>query len=352
MTGFRSSNGYIGIEWQSVQGTAKSPTTFLRLAAEDSLEQVQEVLEERTLEADRELGAIHKVAHKPGGGFQTFARPHLAAELLAYALGEESVAGASAPYTHTITRANDIPYLTIERYLDKIERFIGCKINQIVISGNSGQPALLDVSFLASDSVIMPSAATPSYETDEPFMFYDGVYTLDSGAIVTITAFTITINNNLESIQTTSIKPNNLMEGAFDIEITMRLKLEAGNALYAKVLYGSSTAIVDTLADGDFTVDLSYGSSTTLRELKFDIPVLKHLGITKHLDPNTKAVYLDLRSKAVFSSSEIITVTAKNNHGSVYETSASPSLSPSASASPSNSPSVSPSSSASPSPSV
>jgi hypothetical protein len=352
MTGFRSSNGYIGLEWQSVQGTAKTPTTFIPISAEEGIEQVQELLEVRDMTGDRELGSIHKVQHKPGGSFQTYARPSIGAELLTYVLGEESVSGSAAPYTHTITRADSIPYITVERKLDNIERFVGCKINQIVISGNTGQPVLMDTTFMASDSVIMPSAATASYETNEPFFFHDGVYTLDSGAIVTISAFTITINNNLEQIFTTGYKPNNLMEGPFDLEVTMRLKFASSDTLYPKVLFGSATALVDTLADGDFTVDLSYGASTTLRQLKFQIPYMKHLGITKHLDPATKAVYLDLRSKAYYSTSEIITVTAKNTHGSVYETSPSASMSPSSSASPSVSPSLSPSSSNSPSPSI
>ena len=359
MAGFRSSNGYLGFERQIDQTTDTAPTTFLRLAAADSLEQVQDVIEDRTLNSDREIDAIYKVAHKPGGSFQTYARPGLGAQLLAYALGADSVTVGSV-YTHTITRANTIPWLTIERQLDNIERFIGCKINQIVISGNSGQPVLMDISFMACDSEIQSSAASASYQTDEPFMFHDGTYTLDSGAITTISAFTITINNNLELIQTTSFKPNDILEGPFDVESTMRLKFVSGDALYPKVLFGASTALVDTLASGDFTIDLSYGTGASARELRFEIPALKHLSIAKHLDPVTKAVYLDLRSKPVKSTSEIITVIAKNSISEDWvspsatpspSSSVSPSKSPSASASPSLSPSasLSPSSSASPS---
>ena len=124
------------------------------------------------------------------------------------------------------------------------------------------------------------------------------------------------------------------MEGPFDIEVTMRLKFEASDTLYAAVLFGGSTTLVDTLDSGDFTVDLSYGTGATERELKFEIPALKHLSIAKHLDPVTKAVYLDLRSKPVKSASEIITVTAKNDVSTDWASS-SASLSPSSSVSPS-----------------
>lgn len=350
MAGFRSSNGYVGFARQTSKGSGVAPTTFLRLAAEEGLEQVQELQEVRSLNADREIDAIYKVKHRPQGSFQTYARPGLGAELLAYALGSDVVAQGNV-FTHTIIKSNVIPWITIERQLDSVERFIDCKINQIVINGNTGQPVIMDVSFMAINAAIQASAANASYQTDEPFMFHDGIYTLDSGAITTVSAFTITINNNLEIIDTTSYKPDDILEGPFDIEVTMRLKFEASETLYAKALYGSSTALVDTLADGDLTVDLTYGSGASLRELKFVIPALKHLSITKHLDPNTKAVYLDLRSKPVKSASEIITVTAKSSVSTDYaSTSASPSVSPSASLSPSAS--ISPSSSLSPSPSA
>lgn len=351
MSGFRSSNGYLGFARQASKGTGVAPTTFLRLSTAESLEQVQDVLEVRSLYADREIDAIYKTYHKPGGAFQTFARPFLGAELLAYCLGNDSVASNDVQ-THTITRANSIPWISIERQLDNVERFTDCKINQIVISGTSGQPVTMDVSFMACDSAIQESAATDTYETDEPFMFYDGTYTLDSGATTVITAFTITINNNLEVIQTTSYKPDNILEGPFDVKVTMTLKFAASDTLYPKVYFGASTALTDALATGDFTVDLNYGSGTSARELKFALPQLVHTTITgKNLDPATKAVYLNLSSTAVKGGSEIITVTAKNSETGDY-LSSSASVSPSSSVSPSNSPSLSPSSSVSPSPSA
>lgn len=361
MSGFRSSNGYLGFAKQASKGTGVAPTTFLRLSAAESLEQVQDVLEVRSLKADREIDAIYKTSHKPGGAFQTYARPFLGAELLAYCLGNDSIT-ANDVTTHTITRANTIPWISIEKQLDNVERFIDCKINQIVINGTSGQPVTMDISFMACGAAIQGSPATDVYETDEPFMFYDGTYTLDSGAITTITAFTITINNNLIEDQTTSYKRDDILEGPFDVKVSMTLKFEASETLYSAVYFGGSTALTDVLDTGNFTVDLAYGSGASERELKFALPQLIHTTITgKNLDPMTKAVYINLSSTAVKGSSEIITVTAKNSETGDYlstsastspSSSVSASVSPSSSNSPSNSPSLSPSSSMSPSPSA
>ena len=186
----RSSNGYVGFSKQVNQATDTAPTTFLRLAAVETLEQIQDVQEVRSLNADRELDAIYKTSHKPGGSFQTYARPGLGAQLLAYCLGADSITSVSPVYTHRITKANIIPWLTVERMLDNIERFIGCKINQIVISGSSAQPVFMDVSFMACDSEI-ESETTASYQTDEPFMFHDGTYTLDAVSYTHLTLPTI-----------------------------------------------------------------------------------------------------------------------------------------------------------------
>jgi hypothetical protein len=360
MTGFRSSNGYWGFGFQFAKGTGVNPSTFVRLSSEESVTHTQEVIETRGLNADRKIDAIIKSAHKLGGTFQTYLRPGNGAELLAYCLGADAVSSSGGLYTHTITCANTIPWLSFERYLDNVERFIDSKINQIVITGSTGQGVVIDVNFLACDAAIQTSAWTATYQTDEYFMFHDGTYTINDSANTNIAGFTITITNGLEDIQTTSYKSNTLMEGQFDIEVTYRLKFEASDALYPAILFNESTSLVDTLYTGNFTANFDYGSGSSERQCQFAIPYLKVVEESgKHLDPVTKAVYLQVRAKAYYvSGSEIITITAKNDIGADFvspsastspSSSASPSSSESSSNSPSASSSISPSSSNSPS---
>ncbi|MHB1334521.1 MAG: phage tail tube protein [Candidatus Humimicrobiaceae bacterium] len=316
MTGYLSNDGYLGIAKQASKGTAVAPSKFLRLAAAENVEHSQELLESYSLNSGRELDVMYKTAHKIDGGFQTFARPDMAAFLIAMALGADTISGAAVPYTHVLKKAATIPWVTIERKLVSPERIKDCKINQIVISGNSGQPVLIDVSFLGTDATI-ESAATATYETEVPFMFYNGVYTLDGGAITNIPSFTITINNNLEDIFTTDYKRNDMLEGKFTIDAAFRLKMESDTQFLA-AYYGGSTALVNTIDDGSLIIDLSYGTSTALRGLKIELPALKHITVKKNLDPEPKAVYIDITSKAIKSAGEIITVTAKNSVTTAY----------------------------------
>jgi hypothetical protein len=312
----RSSNGYLGFLKQASKGTGIVPTKFCRLAAAEGLEVVQDLYESRNLNGDEELDAIYKVGNKPNGSFQSLVRPDLAAAIMAYVLGADAVTTGS-PNTHTITRADTIPWISVERKLDNIERFADCKINQVVINGQAGQPLSIDVSFMGIDSAIV-TTATASYETDEPFMFHDGAFTVNASSDTTIKAFTITINRNLEEITTTSYKRDDLLETAFSIDINYSLVFQASDAKYPAILYGASTAIVDTLHDGAWISTFTYGASTALRQFKITLPALKTVSVTKHLDPATQAVTLEIAAKAIKSGAAIITAECKNTVATSY----------------------------------
>jgi hypothetical protein len=316
MTAVRSSNGYLGFLKQASKGTGIVPTKFCRLSAAEGLEIVQDLYEARTLNGDEEIDAIYKMGHKPNGSFQSLVRPDLGAALMAYVLGADTVTTGS-PNTHTITRADTIPWISVERKLDNIERFEDCKINQVVINGTAGQPLSIDVSFMGIDSDIV-ATATASYETDEPFMFHDGTFTIHGSANTNIKAFTLTINRNLEEIMTNSYKRNDLVETSFSIDLNYSLVFQASDAIYPAVLYGASTAAVDTLYDGAFIADFTYGATTGVRSFKITLPAMKVVSSTKHLDPNTQAVTLELASKAVKSASAIITAECKNTTAAAY----------------------------------
>jgi hypothetical protein len=316
MTAVRSSNGYLGFVKQASKGSAAAPTKFCRLSAAEGIEIVQDLYEARTLNGDEELDAIYKLVHKPNGSFQSLIRPDLGAAIMAFVLGADTVTTGTV-HTHAIVRADTVPWLTIERKLDNIERISDCKINQVVINGQAGQPLSIDVSFMGLDS-LTTTTATASYETDEPFMFFDGTFTIDSVANTNIKAFTITINRNLEEIQTTTFKRNDLVEMAFSVDLSYSLVFQASDAQYAAILYGGGTTSVDTLDDGDFTALFAYGAGSSARQFKITLPALKNISAVKHLDPATKAVSLDISAKAIKSGAAIITAECKNSVATAY----------------------------------
>ena len=310
-----SSDGYLGIIKQALQGTALAPTKFFRLSGPESIEMQQETYQERSLNAGREIDKIYKTINSHDGGFPVLARPDDAGLLMAFLLGADAIV-TGVTHNHTITRAATIPWATIERKLTSAERIKDCKINQITIAGSAGQPITMNVSFLGTDATI-ESAASASYETDEAFKFWEGVFTIDGSADTTVSSFNIAITNGLEGILTTGFVRNDILEANFNIDIEYVLKF-VDDVLYKKYLYAASTATVNTLFDGAFIADFSRGSAGTAREFKITLPALKTLTAVKHLDPGNKAVFLTVTAKAIKSASPIITVLAKNATATAY----------------------------------
>ena len=222
MGGILTTTGYVGFLKQAAKGTGIQSTKFAHLSGPEGIVQNQDFNEYRTMSKGQELDVIKKTLHRPNGTFQDFLRPSNGAYLLAMALGADAITGESAPYTHTLTRADVIPWLSFERYLTACERISDCKINQIVLRGEAGQPVLIDVNFIGIDSAIV-AAATASYETNDMFMFFDGTFTLDGGAITNISSFEITLNRNLEVIQTVDYIADDILERGFSIDVNFTL---------------------------------------------------------------------------------------------------------------------------------
>lgn len=316
MSGIMTSDGYLGIIKQAAHGTALQPTKFVRISGPESIKHSQEIIEVNSLLSAQETEEMYKTLHTIDGGFQAYARPDMAAFLLAAVLGADSVVTGTVN-THTITRANTIPWLTIERKLSSAERIADCKLDQLVITGQAGQPISMDATFLGTNATI-ETAATPSYEAEAAYKFFEGTYTINEAASTLITGFTITITRNLESLQTTAQTRNNLLEGKFSVDLEYNLKIE-DDADYLHALFNSGTAIQADLQSGSFVVDFKRGSGATERELKIDLPALKIIDSEKHLDPETKATILTVTARGIYDAAkEIISVTAKNTVSAAY----------------------------------
>jgi len=313
--GKRTSEGYIGIAKQASKGTGVPPTKFAKLSSAESIEMLQEIGAFRELEGDQMISNIVKNIHKPDGTFSFFARPDLAAAIFAWVLGNDTISGAEAPYTHTITHANTIPWLTIEKYLDTVERITDCKINQVVIEGTSGQPISVEVNFLGILPSIETEPATPTYEANDKFLYYHGkgLYKIDDVVVANINSFRITILRNLTSeSQTEDFIRSDIVELGTDIDVEFTLKF-IDSDFYKKVLYGGSTTAVATLDSGKIEVNFTYGTGVALKGLKIELPSLKHLSAQKFIDPEPAELEMSCIAKAILpSSGEIITVTASN----------------------------------------
>ncbi len=215
------------------------------------------------------------------------ARPNVAASLLYGVLGAVATAGASDPYTHTITKAVTRPYFTFWRSQGALiyEELSDCKIDQLVISGESGRPVRLAATIMGLRPRHQTAEeTTATIETTFPHVFYhgDGALQVEGSAVASIGSFSCTINRNAELIGGDSVIPIENAEGLLTIE-TEFSRLWASAALPNRVSYGASSPSNDTEIVSDI---LTLGSEPSL-DFKFTAQASPERSIQLQLRNNT-----------------------------------------------------------------
>jgi len=320
---YSTHDGYLGVGKQASKGTAVSPEVYIRYRDKSiNPEFDAEFYHEGGY--GRDVGYATKTLHKHDGSFSFLARPKQVGKLLHAALGADAVSGTATPYIHTITPNDTIPWLTFETGEVKssdliIEKIKDCKVNSIRISGEAGKPVLATVDFLGIEATKEASASSPSYESNDPFRFYEGTFTVDSSATTYITKFDITISNGVAGdIQTVEVHRDDMVALAREITVEFVLKLTDAD-LYTDIMYGGGSAVSDDLHEGDITIDLSYGTGSGERELKIEIPKLYYVAAELPRGAEPEVIYLSCSARAVKGASDIITVTVKNDEDADYD---------------------------------
>lgn len=320
---YSTHDGYLGVAKQAAKGTAVAPSTFAKYR-DKPIGPTFDMESYREGGDGRDFAYGVKTFHKHDGSFMVLARPKIIGILLHALLGADAVSGLEAPYTHVLTPADTLPWLTIETGEVKtsnliIERIQDCKINSCKISGRAGKPVEISFDFLGIQAVKEAAAATPSYESDDPFVFYQGTYNVDSGATTLITEFDITINNGVAGdIQTVEVHRDDMVALGREVLIDFKLKL-ADATRYANIHYGGGTAVSDDLYEGDLTIALAYGSGADERGLTIEIPKFYYSASEIPRGAEPEVIYHSCHGKAHKGASDIATITLKNDVSTDYD---------------------------------
>lgn len=133
--------------------------------------------------------------------------PSNAAELMVASIGTDAITGSANPYTHTISQANTLPSLTIEKNLGNYQsiQFAGCRLGKMTLN----VPATNEAASVAYDATgqsaaILTSPTAVSVTNESPFVFAEGALSLFTHARAEVTSASITIDNGLKSTYTFS----------------------------------------------------------------------------------------------------------------------------------------------------
>jgi hypothetical protein len=174
---------------------------------------------------------------------------------------------------------------------------------------------------IGTKGVVQVAAATPTYETNDPFMFFDTpTYTVDGGATAEISKFSIKISNNLDTFFGNAMTPTEIIEKLLTIEVNFTLKFTSATH-YKKVYYNAGTAIVDTIASGSFRVQVGYGATDALRSLDLYIKNIKHTGAPVNLSGDASVIMQECVGYAVKPGADnLIDIVVKNSFDTDYDT--------------------------------
>jgi len=318
-------NGYLGFSKQSAKGTAiTAPAWFAKYGPKD-LGANYETKEQREAGGGRDVSYRWKSGAGFGGSFGFKARPEAIGRLLHAALGADSISGTGVPYTHTITPADTLPWYTVEtgEYYSTpllIERGQDCKVGRLKIDAEAGGvvECVAEIMGLKSDR-ITAAATGITLESDNPFKFYHGTFTLEAGGRTDITKFGIEIENVLRLIQTTELTGDDLIELDRNINLSLELKMANAND-YNAIYYDTGTAFSEDLFESDLTIDLSFGTGASERELKLEIPAFHYKVATFPRGAEPEVMLLSADGSAIKGANPVITCTVKNDDAADYDT--------------------------------
>jgi hypothetical protein len=239
--------------------------------------------------------------------FTALGTPEIAGALLAYTFGDDAISGEADPYTHVITYEEraDMPWFSLEvsagydaEQTDPvIARFADCRMASLALSAESGMPLMLAANIEAINIEKEASETAESFESDKPFIFYQGTYTLDSGAITNITNFNIEFTNILATDDyTDNVIRDDIPVIGREGTVSFTVKFDDGTRLWDTYMESGHAAVIEALNAGDFNVEFENdvtAAAEGYRALEIDIPNIDHVSASVSPGPGDGTLSYD-----------------------------------------------------------
>lgn len=300
MAGISSRIGNIAIQTQSgkgVAGTGTPPSAKYRLAAQPSLAPVKEVGRLVWTDSGRDPGPAFTSRLAVAGDFQVYAHPAGLALLFKIALGANADSGAG-PFTHTITPANDVFYVTIWRMVGNVvfEKFVDCKVNTLRLEGEAGQPLKVTLSVEGITATFEPSEVTGTALADMPYLYPEGSAALKVDTVARpLSRISLEIGNGISSYQADDYKPADVDPGAREITLSYGTRFTGATAFpdYRTFYYGSAGGTVQSPLLGTHAIDFTWtrDANTTLQIL---IPQYTYAALPVNADPGGDPIEIEV----------------------------------------------------------
>lgn len=187
---------------------------------------------------------------------------------------------------HVLVDTVDGAYYTIEIGLGGtsgiILRVKDCKCNSIKRSSKSGTLFSIETEWEGLTTAVQASALTPTFDMHSPFIFQQGVWTLDgvtSGDALYVDMFDIAQKNNLDVTQTERLTPDASIFGNINVDVSTQWIFQNGQRI-RDVYFGSATGTADSQTVYTGTLVLLFTQPDQFHTLQYSVPTMNYTKAT------------------------------------------------------------------------
>lgn len=201
-----------------------------------------------------------------------------------------------SPTAHVMTDQYDGSYYSVEIGLGALSgqggivlRVRDCKVETIKRSGKAGGLLLYEIDFQGLVTVVQGSPATPTFENHLPFLWVNGVWTLDgstTGDALELEQWDLTQKNNLDLVQSEKLTGDAIIFGQVHADVSIDIVYQAGTLYIQKTYMGGTSGTTDAQAVGTGALDVTFSNADNFSSVRYKILTLVY---TKAGVPQPKA---------------------------------------------------------------
>jgi Phage tail tube protein len=272
-------------------------------------------------DSSRDVGVSYVSSSGVEGSPEFYVRDASIPFWLLASLGSLATAGTTPNFTHTITPAASLPYISVWRNVSDTlwESYLDCKVGSLSISAEAGGvlTATAGIQGVLPTRLTSAPGAAVTLDSGPVYKFHDrptaGVVTLGGGATALVRSFELSIENNLQRQQTDAVTPYDVYEGQREVSLGFDLIFESLDE-YNKFHYGGAAGT--QISNNIFTTSAVFTFERgTDNSIAFNLPSIAYQEFPIEPSPGGDPIVASVRAVAQRGGSPVVTATVKNQFG-------------------------------------
>jgi hypothetical protein len=319
MAGLRGNTAWLMAAKQTGKGVAATPaaaTTYKNPFTGGSIGPVRTVDNLSETDSARDQGISYVSSSGVEGSPEFYARDASLGFWLFAALGADAPTGTMPNFSHVITPANTLPYITTWRDIGDVlwEQYRDCKVSNLTISADAGAPLTataniqgLQASRLTTDPSVSPAIPLANSAV---YNYNECTVTLSGGATALVSSFELGIENNVTRQQTDDVVPYDVVEGVREVSLGFNLIFETLPE-YNSFHYGGAagTTVSPDIYTTSAVFNFSKGANNSI---SFNLPSIAYQEFPVEPNAGGDPITVAVRAVAQRGGSPVVTATVAN----------------------------------------